>query len=243
MGDYVGKENKISTKTVVGLIVMLSLIGSIAYVIVKLLQAPEDAAGNALLKSDYILMLAQCILGVIVMLLPSILERHLSLKVPNYMCVMYFIFLYCAIYLGEVRSFYYLIPHWDTILHAFSGAMLGALGFSVVSFFNDNERVKVNLNPIFVALFSFCFAVAIGTLWEIYEFAGDSLLGMNMQKFRDVNGRIFIGQDALRDTMEDIIVDTLSALAVTVVGYMTTKIKIAKLHKTKEPVPESPTLP
>ena len=34
------------------------------------------------------------------------------------------------------------------------------------------------------ALFAFCFALAAGTVWEIYEFSGDHLLGLNMQKYR-----------------------------------------------------------
>jgi len=132
---------------------------------------------------------------------------------------MYFIFLYCAIYLGEVRNFYYIIPYWDLILHAFSGAMLGALGFSLVSYFNDMEVLETHLSPFFVALFAFCFALASGAVWEIYEFLADSLLGTNMQKFILADGTVLAGHAALRDTMTDLIVDALSALTVTVIGY------------------------
>ena len=92
-------------------------------------------------------MLTQCILGLIVMFIPSIIERRWSIDIPNYMEILYFIFLYCAIYLGEVRNFYYLIPYWDTILHAFSGAMLGALGFTLVSILNDSAKIKIVLSP------------------------------------------------------------------------------------------------
>lgn len=78
------------------------------------------------------------------------------------MMFLYTIFLYCAIYLGEVKSFYYEVPHWDTILHTFSGAMLGALGFLFVTLLNKNEKVQMNLSPLFVVDFSFCFAVTLG---------------------------------------------------------------------------------
>ena len=71
------------------------------------------------------------------------------------MMVLFALFLYCAIYLGEVRDFYYHVPHWDTILHTFSGAMLGALGFSVINFLNKTDRVPMNLSPVFVASFAF----------------------------------------------------------------------------------------
>ena len=174
-------------------------------------------------KSDYALMLLQCILGIIVMFIPSAVERRLRIDIPNKMEVMYFIFLYCAIYLGEVRNFYYVIPYWDSILHAFSGAMLGALGFSFVSYFNDMEVLETHLSPFFVALFAFCFALAAGAVWEIYEFSVDSMFGTNMQKFILADGTVLVGQAALRDTMKDLIVDALSALAVTVIGYYSVK--------------------
>ena len=52
-------------------------------------------------KGDYALMLLQCILGLVVMMLPSVIERKWSIGIPNFMYVVYFIFLYCAIYLGR----------------------------------------------------------------------------------------------------------------------------------------------
>lgn len=69
------------------------------------------------------------------------------------------IFLYCAIYLGETGNFYYIIPNKDTILYATSGGMLCALGFSFIVLLNKTDRVPVNLSPIFICLFTFCFAV------------------------------------------------------------------------------------
>jgi len=164
-------------------------------------------------------MLIQCVLGVVVMMIPSILERKFSINIPNYMYILYFIFLYCAIYLGEVRNFYYVIPHWDTILHSFSGAMLGALGFILVNLLNDIERLDIRLSPFFVALFAFCFALAIGTIWEIYEYLFDGLLSLNMQKFALRDGTLLAGREALSDTMEDLIVDAVSACIVSVIGY------------------------
>ena len=216
-------KNKIKAKTLVGLGVMVTLIGSIVYVLIRIFAS--SGAESEVIRSDYVLMLFQCLLGVIVMLLPGVLEKKFSIDVPDYMEVLYFIFLYCAIYLGEVHSFYYLIPNWDTILHAFSGAMLGALGYSLVSILNNAENVKVNLNPLFIALFAFCFAVSVGALWEIYEYLGDGILGLNMQKFRDASGAILVGRDALKDTMDDIIVDTCSAFLVVAGGYAVSKIR------------------
>ncbi len=213
-------KKKLNIKKIIGIFVFLSLFFSIGYSIVRIINVPAGTAAEHQ-RSDYVLMLLQCLLGLVVIGLPSFLEKKWSFEIPNYMSILYFLFLYCAIYLGEVRNFYYVVPHWDTILHAFSGAMLGAFGFTLVSILNDSSKVKVALSPLFVCLFAFCFAVAVGALWEIYEFTGDSLFGLNMQKFRTADGMLLIGRAALSDTMKDIIIDSVGALVVVAIGYLT----------------------
>ena len=133
--------------------------------------------------ADYVLMLVQCILGVIVMHIPSLLAKRFKFEPPVVLYTLYIIFLYCAIFLGEVRSFYYLIPHWDVILHSMSSIMTGFFGLMVVYILNRDEHLVVKLSPFFISLFAFSFSVTIGSLWEIYEFSFDGLLGLNMQKF------------------------------------------------------------
>jgi len=220
------RSEKIDWKKVAGMILFVSLVISIIFVIYKLVNSPSASEdGYEKLRSDYVLMLLQCLLGVIIMFIPSVIEHKLSIDIPNKMEVMYFIFLYCAIYLGEVRNFYYLIPYWDVILHAFSGAMLGALGFSLVCYFNDTDFFNIELSPFFVSLFAFCFALSAGVVWEIYEFLADATLGTNMQKFITADGVVLSGHLALVDTMKDLIVDALSALTVTIIGYYSIKNK------------------
>ncbi len=216
------KRKKRNWKNITGHFLFVILLVSIVYTIIRIIMAPSEVTSSEpyiKIKSDYVLMLIQCILGLIVMMIPSVIERRLSIDIPNNMEVAYFVFLFCAIYLGEVRDFYYLIPHWDTILHAFSGAMLGALGFWLVSFLNDSSYINMHLSPFFIAMFAFCFALAAGAIWEIYEYTCDGLLSLNMQKHTLKSGVPLVGRAALADTMKDIIVDALSALAVSVVGY------------------------
>ncbi len=220
------KKKKPSFRTVLALFVYFALALSLIYAIYGVITAPDDLQPHAegeIPKSSYVLMATQCLLGLVVIFLPSILERRLSVSLPNYMYVLYFIFLYCSIVLGEVRQFYYLIPNWDAYLHALSGGMLGALGFTIVTLFNDSKNVSLSLSPKFIGLFSFCFALAAGAVWEIYEYLGDLLLHMNMQKFRTESGVMFVGQEALRDTMEDLMIDSVSALVIVLIGVATIK--------------------
>ena len=214
----------VTPRKLIAFILFLTLIFSVIFSFVRLIIAPSEIPEGEpyeKVKSDYLLMLTQCLLGLVVMALPSIITHKLKLMVPNVMCILYYVFLYCAIFLGEIFSFYYLVPHWDLYLHAMSGAMLGALGFILVDWLNKDEHVKLSMSPFFVSLFAFSFALAVGALWEIYEFAFDSILGLNMQKFRLEDGHALVGSAALRDTMGDLIIDAVAAACVAILGFLT----------------------
>lgn len=223
-------EAKKHAKTVklIGIILLISLALSAVYSFIRLIAAPTEILQGApyqKVKSDYLLMLTQCLLGLLVMMLPTFVSKKWKIVVPNTIVILYYVFLYCAIYLGEVRNFYHLIPFWDDILHAFSGAMLGALGFILVDLLNKNKKVSVSLSPFFISVFAFCFAVSLGCIWEVYEFTLDSILGLNMQK-HTFSGKALVGNAALFDTMKDIVIDAAAAASVAVVGYFTNKKRI-----------------
>lgn len=221
-------KNKIDFKKLFNIFVLLTLIATTIFLIYAIAVAPVDRNATTSferVKSDYILMFVQCLLGIFAMLLPGIVEKKIKIEIPSTMLLLYTLFLYCAIYLGEVKNFYYAIPYWDTILHTFSGAMLGALGFSFVSLLNRQQQIPVQLTPVFVSLFAFCFAITLGVFWEIYEFTFDALLGLNMQKFALESGELLVGRNALTDTMKDLIVDSIGAFVMSVIGYISLRYK------------------
>ena len=225
------KRDRLSTA--VAAVLFFSLALSVVYALVRFLNAPAQAPPDmphAKVQSDYLLILTQCALGLIVMLLPSIVNRKWSVPLPRAIYILYYVFLYCAIFLGEVFDFYYVIPHWDVILHVFSGAMLSALGFILVDLLNRSAR-RVSLSPAFESLFAFCFALALGAIWEIYEFAGDASLGLNMQKALTAEGHALVGKAALADIMEDLIVDAAAALVIAIIGYRSNKRQLASARQ------------
>jgi len=223
----------LNSKTLVGF-VFLTLLASTIYIAIRLVLAPSGPASpeqDIAVKSDYALMLLQCFLGMVVMLMPGIMQRKLKIVIPSGMLLAFAIFLYCGIYLGEVHYFYFRIPHWDTMLHTFSGFALGAIGLSIIGLLNKSESVPLSLSPAFIAIFAFCFAVAIGTVWEIYEFAVDSVANLNMQKYLLESGEMLNGRAALADTMKDLIVDSLGALVISIAGYVSMKRKNGWLER------------
>lgn len=151
------------------------------------------------------------IMGVI--LAPVILRDRLPVQIPTEMQLVALLFMFAALFLGEVRRLYERIWWWDIALHISSGLLLGILGFLLVYVLNESRNIELHLKPRFVALFAFLFAVAIGALWEIFEFAMDSTFGLSMQKpmFGDPSG--------LTDTMWDLIVDALAAALISGLGW------------------------
>ena len=226
------KIKKINAERAIGALVLTSFLVPIIFLIYRIITTPSTGVGAEMrVRPDYVLMLVQCILGVIALILPSALTKKFSIQIPSIMYLMFMIFLWCAIFLGEIGKFYYNVPHWDTVLHAFSGAMLGALGFSFVSLLNEHKKIDFSLSPMFVTIFAFCFALSLGVLWEIYEFTFDRILNLNMQKFMLADGTPLVGAAALEDTMKDLIVDAVGALTMSAIGYISIKYKKGWLEK------------
>lgn len=227
-----GKKER-DWKKIISRFVFFSFIIPIGYLVYKIATTSNTVVINDpdnRVKSDYVLMLVQCLLGVFAMGLPGMISKRFKLEIPNTVFYFYLIFLWAAIFLGEVQNFYYRFKYWDLILHTLSGGMIGFIGFSFVDILN-NENEHVTLNPFFVAFFAFCFALALGAIWEIYEFLCDGFLKTNMQKYALESGIKLIGRDAVSDTMGDLIVDSIGALVATTIGYISIKYDKSYLNK------------
>lgn len=147
-----------------------------------------------------------CVLALLALWLPSLFARNFRVHMPLEFAFILNLFIYGSIFLGELRGFYTRFWWWDVILHTGSGVALGIIGFLILYAFYRAGRFQAS--PILIALFSFSFALAIGSLWEIFEFAMDSLFGFNMQK------------SGLVDTMWDMIVNAIGAFVASLFGYV-----------------------
>jgi len=139
--------------------------------------------------------------------LPSIIERKFRIDYPSEFEILILFFIYASVYLGDMHDFYLKFWWWDIPLHALSGMIFGAVGFSLIYILNSSQRTGIKLTPGFMAAFAFCFSLAAGSLWEIYEFLMDELFGMELQRF------------GLKDNMWDMIFNTAGAFLVSLLGY------------------------
>ena len=153
-----------------------------------------------------------CVLSLWLMLMPSIIAKHLEIQLPSTLEIIILLFIFAAEILGEINSFYVRVPHWDTMLHTINGFLCAAIGFAMVDMLNRNERFSFQLSPMYLAIVAFCFSMTVGVLWEFFEFSGDYLLGLDMQKDTVVNAIHSVNMDpTLTNTVIHVndIVDTI----------------------------------
>lgn len=153
--------------------------------------------------------LAFSILALGLTFLPEVIERRFRIFLPVEFDLVIVIFIYASIFLGAVGDAYERFYWWDAVLHMASGAILAYAGFLV--FYISLQKGNGHAGGWFVALNVFSLALAFGAVWEIFEFAMDQLFGFNMQK------------SGLVDTMWDLIVDAVGALAMAIAAGLYVK--------------------
>lgn len=144
-------------------------------------------------------------------LVPVFFSNRFAVKLPVSFVSMIVIFVFLTIFLGEAFDFYEQYWWWDVLLHGGSAVGFGLFSFLLVFMLFQGDRYSAT--PLAMAFITFCCALAIGTIWEIVEFAADQLFDLNMQK------------SGLSDTMWDLIVDCIGASAAGWIGFLYLKGK------------------
>ena len=156
---------------------------------------------------------AAFVAGIMAVCLLPACSRRLSVEIPSEVELLAVLFVFASLFLGEVHHWYERYWWWDAALHTTSGLLLGMLGFIIVYVLNEDAAVDLHMRPAFVALFAFFFAVGLGAIWEVFEFAMDEWFGTNMQPATATD------PSGLTDTMQDLIVDAIGAAVVSVWGW------------------------
>ena len=159
-----------------------------------------------------------CLLTLILLLLPTIVERALMVDLPNTLEIIIMLFIFAAEILGEIRSFYTTFYGWDTILHTINGFLCAAIGFALVDMLNRNEKFSLTLSPTYMALVAFCFSMTIGVLWEFFECIMDQLFLLDMQKDAVVNTISTVMLDPTGGNTPVIIRDITDVVVITAAG-------------------------
>lgn len=149
----------------------------------------------------------------------KIVEKVLKIKLEDKLKISLIIFIFAAQCLGTVLGFYGRFLWWDTMLHTISGVIFFFVGEAIIKQMS-NEKGKGELNNIIIIAFAVCFSLSTGVIWEIFEFFVDSLLGQNMQVAKGL-----IGQEAVMDTMIDLISVTVGTIFISIVEILKNRKK------------------
>lgn len=144
-------------------------------------------------------------LAFILTLTPFFVKDRLKIKLPQTLELVIIFFIYATLFLGEIENYYYVYWWWDIFMHGISAIALGFIGVGVL--YEMDRKTILQARPSTLVFFGFCFAVAVGAVWEILEFNIDQFFGTHMQK------------SGLMDTMGDLMVDAFGAFVAALVGY------------------------
>jgi hypothetical protein len=139
-------------------------------------------------------------------LLPPLLAARWSLTLPVPVLVFTTLFFFASIFLGEAFDFYERLWWWDLALHGSAARGFGLTGFLFVFMLFEGARFAAP--PSAIAFITFCVAMTVGAIWEVFEYAMDTSFGLSMQK------------SGLDDTMGDLIVNALGGLLASLTGYV-----------------------
>lgn len=134
-------------------------------------------------------------LAVILTFLPELARVFFRIHISIGLRITLTVFVFLAMTVAKLFYLYELTNWWDKLLHFGSGVILIYVGVLIAKKLTREE------NSLMVLLFGLAFAIACAAIWEIWEFSGDALFGLDSQ--RRATGVV--------DTMGDIIAGTVGA--------------------------------
>ena len=115
--------------------------------------------------------------------LPNLMEYLFECRISSDLKIAYWFLVVGGPVLGNVYRFYHYIRPWDKLLHMLSGFLAAAVGYALPDFV-----LKEKPGKMFKCVFAVSFSVAIGGLWEIYEYLLDVFFQMDMQNDTVITG-------------------------------------------------------
>ncbi len=164
--------------------------------------------------------------GIVLSILPLLIEYIFKIKFTIISIVIYSIFCFTAMGLGSGLGLYNTFSKYDLIVHFFSGVIIAFLFYTVFSK-AINKELNLKQHLLITFLFTLCFTVFVGVLWEVWEFATDHFFNLNSQRHSLLDGTPLLGHSAVTNTMLDLIADSLggvvSCVIVTICFYLKQK--------------------
>ncbi len=125
--------------------------------------------------------------------IPDLIRKKARIYITPGFRYVFLIFVFLAQFLGEIADLFNRVIWWDNMLHFISAFTITLIGYIASYLISDNDGTYDLMSIGAASLFALAFSVALGSLWEIFEYIVDVAFDFNMQK------------SGLVDTMEDLI--------------------------------------
>lgn len=155
--------------------------------------------------------LSLTLLAMVCLFLPFIITRMANIKnitLPSSFQPITLVLIFLAQYLGEIKKFYLIFWWWDLLLHAIFGSFAVVIAlYSIKGTIKKEQETTEQRFTLFTIIFAFSFSIALGTLWEMFEFTGDYLFKSGMVK------------GGLEDTSTDLLIKIMAAFITAIICY------------------------
>ena len=115
-----------------------------------------------------------CVLSLIFMVITIVIGKKIGLG--NGIKILIYVFILGTEILGEIYHFYVDVWWFDIVMHTYFAFIVSYAGLYLIRYF------KIKGSIYFVILFIFSFAMMTESIWEIFEFSMDRVIGTDMQK-------------------------------------------------------------
>lgn len=169
-------------------------------------------------KNWYVIAFSNSIIALVLIQMPYLIEVTLHFKLNVRQRIVYYAFILITLILGEAVGIYRMYAFYDSLVHAVGGFVLAMIGYDLF------KKLSKEHNLLLMVFFLLGFQALFGTIWELFEFGLDWMIGSNTQSYRDeLTHLLRVGQDALFDTMLDFTFNTLGALLFVLVFFLINK--------------------
>ena len=194
-------------------VLALILLGGIVCTVVRY-QNGAFEQGELLRRLWYAVL---CIAMIAAVFLAELLFR---IRFPLALEVSLMAFAVAALCGGNLYDLYGALPFWDKILHTLSGPLFSIVGLSFALLLL-RDMPEGTGKVLAAVLFALLFSLAVGYLWEVFEYAVDSLMpgGYNNQRWQNgVVGQLPNGNYEVTEPRGSGLIDTMSDLICNLCG-------------------------
>ncbi len=218
-------------------VVILLCVLLLAHVAGLVMSACLERAGT-IDHAEWIHRLLYFFLGIVLMGGIFAVEAVFRFRFPLFFEIVIVVFAFASNSLATIYGFYDIVPHWDKVLHFVSGAIFASLGLCLAHFLFRDLQDGTKKTVAFV-LFAFLVALAVGYLWELYEFLCDTVTGSNLQMWgttliEDLGNGTYLVSDkrggAILDSMMDMLLNAACALLFCLIIFFAARKKPAVLQ-------------